>query len=48
MYSIGHTVNYNVVICMVTDVNQIYHGDYFAMYENIESLCCTPETNVIF
>ena len=25
----------------------IYGGDYFAVYTNIESLCCTSETNII-
>lgn len=30
---------------MVTDGNYSYCGDYFALYTNIESLCCTPETN---
>lgn len=28
------------------DDNQTYDGDYSAIYTNIESLCCTPETNV--
>lgn len=28
------------------NVNQIYHGDYFAMYGNIKSLFCTPEANI--
>ena len=23
-----------------------YCGDHFATYTNIESLCCTPETNM--
>ena len=31
---------------MVTDGNQTYCGDHFAMYTNVESLCCTPETNI--
>lgn len=30
------------------DVNKAYSGDYFAMYTNIESLCCTPVTNIMF
>ena len=30
---------------MVTDVNETY-CDHFTMYTNIESLCCTPETNI--
>ena len=25
---------------MVTDSNQIHHGDHFEMYRNAESLCC--------
>ena len=29
------------------NVNQTYCGDHFAIYTNIESLCCIPETNVI-
>ena len=29
------------------DVNQTYCGDYFTIYTNIESSCCTPETNII-
>ena len=32
---------------MWTNVNQTYCGDHFAIYRNIESLCCTPETNII-
>ena len=33
---------------MVTDVNQSYSGDDFAIYTNIdESLCCIPETHII-
>ena len=32
---------------MVTDVNQTYCGDYFAICTNIESLCCTSETNIM-
>lgn len=31
---------------MVTDGNQAYGGDRFAVYTNIESLCCIPETNI--
>ena len=26
--------------------NKIYCDDHFTKYINIESLCCTPETNV--
>ena len=32
---------------MVTDGNEAQHGDHFAVDKNIESLCYTPETNVI-
>ena len=32
---------------MGTDVNWTYCGDHFNIYTNIESLCCTPETNVM-
>ena len=28
-------------------VNQTYCGDHFAIYTNIESLCCTPENNIM-
>ena len=31
---------------MVVDVNQTYCGHYFAIYKNIDSLYCTPETNM--
>ena len=31
---------------MVMDFNQTY-CDYFVMDTNIESLCCTPETNIM-
>ena len=30
------------------DINQTYCGDHFTIYTNIESLCCTPETYIIF
>ena len=29
------------------DVNWIYCGDHFAINTYTESLCCTPETNII-
>ena len=29
------------------NVNQTYCGDHFAIYTNIKSLYCTPETNVM-
>ena len=32
---------------MVIDVNDTYCGDHFAIYINIESLCCIPETNIM-
>ena len=32
---------------MVTDVNQTYCGDHFGIYTNTQSLCCTPETNIM-
>ena len=25
-----------------------HHGNHFMMHKNIKSLCCTPETNIIF
>lgn len=31
---------------MVTDGNQAYCGDRFAVHTNTESLCCIPETNI--
>lgn len=30
---------------MKTDVNQAYCGGHFAIYTNIQSLCCMAETN---
>ena len=32
---------------MVANGNWTYCGDHFAMYTNIESLYCTPETNIM-
>ena len=32
---------------MVTDANQTYCDDHFAINTNIESLCGTPETNIM-
>ena len=32
----------------VIDVNYIYHGDHLTVYTHIESLGCTPETNVSY
>ena len=33
--------------CVMMHVNQTYCGDHFAIYTNIESLCCTPEANIM-
>ena len=33
---------------MVTDVNQTYCGDHFAIDTNIKTLCCTPKTKVMY
>ena len=33
---------------MVTDANQTYCGDHFTIHTKIQSLCCTPETNIMF
>lgn len=30
------------------DVNWTYCGDHFATYVNMESLCCLPETNMLY
>ena len=35
-----------LLLCMVTDGKQTYCGDHFVVYANIESLCCTPKTNI--
>ena len=32
---------------MVTDGNKIYQDEHSIMYKTIESLCGTPETNII-
>ena len=32
---------------MVTDGNWNYCGDHFTMYIPMESLCCTPATNIM-
>ena len=32
---------------MVMEVNQTYCGDNFAISTNIESFCCTPESNIM-
>ena len=33
---------------MVMDINWTYCGDHFAIYTNIKSLCCTPETKICY
>ena len=33
---------------MVMEDDYIYWSDHFAIYTNVESLCCTPETNIMF
>lgn len=33
---------------MVTNVNQTYCHDHFAVYTNIESLCYISKTNIVF
>lgn len=32
---------------MVIDVNLAYRDDHFTIYAGIESLCFTPETNIV-
>ena len=32
---------------MVTDVNQTYGDDHFAIYTNIKPLCCIPDINIM-
>ena len=32
---------------MVTDGSQIYGGDHFLVYTDIEPLCYTPETDMV-
>lgn len=32
---------------MCGDINQINRGDHFAIYANSESLCFTPENNIM-
>ena len=31
---------------MATDGNYTHYGDQFVIYINVQSLCCTPETNI--
>lgn len=33
---------------MVTEGKYTYCSEYFMMYIIVKSLCCTPETNVIY
>ena len=40
------TVNNYAIFHIMTDDNYAYHGDYFKMYRNIESLCCVQGTNI--
>lgn len=37
----------SLTLYMVMDANQTYH-DHFAIYINIESLCCIPEPNMMY
>lgn len=30
----------------MVDVNEAYFGGHFAVYTDIESVCCRPETNI--
>ena len=46
MYSVRNTVD-NIVTTLLTDGNQTYSGDHFVMNKNMESLYCTPETNIM-
>ena len=32
---------------MVTDGKKTYCGGHFAIYTSMESLCCTPEANIM-
>ena len=32
----------------VMDVNWTYCDDHFSVFSSIESLCCMPETNIIY
>ena len=47
MCTIGNTVNNITIILYGADGNYNSCGDHFVTYKNIESLCCTPETNII-
>ena len=47
MYSIGNIVNSTAITCMVTDGYQTC-SDQLIMYINVESLCSTPETNIMY
>ena len=35
------------LLCMMTDVNQTYYGDHFAIYATIKSLHCISETDIM-
>lgn len=36
------------ITMLVTDVNWTYYGGYFTMYTDIQSLCCMPETDIMY
>ena len=46
-YSTGNIVSRIVTGCMVTEGDYIYCGEHFIMYRIVESICCTPETNIV-
>ena len=47
MYTTGNRVNNIVKLCMGTDDYWIYRSDHRVRYINVDSLCCTPETNIV-
>ena len=46
LQSSDHKQRNSVTWCDMS-VNYIYCGDHFAIYTNIEALCCIPEANVL-
>ena len=38
--------NFPKLMCRHMEARQI--GDHFMLYKNIESLCCTLETNIVY
>ena len=42
----GNTVNNIVKMLNMAKSNYTDHIGHFAVYRNIESLCCTPGTNI--